>query len=262
MDRVTAPPAVRGLVRPGGPRRPRARGRAVRAIGVLGDREARPTSRRRSVRDRRAQGVLAARTRGAGRAGCIASPCAPRSPRHAAAATAARRRACPRRRPGACGGAGPCGTSEPAHVGWADDHGMAARTGRCSTACRRASGAALTLRYVHDLPDDAIAWALAAAAPAPCAPLLSRGREALRSLQPGRSPHDPDRRRAPRRARAPARRRADRRRGGGPCSRPPTARPPRRSWRLAAAVATATALVGSRPWPRFPTPSGARRRCR
>ena len=39
--------------------------------------------------------------------------------------------------------------------------------------------AALTLRYVHDLPDDAIARALGCR-PATVRSLLSRGREALR----------------------------------------------------------------------------------
>jgi RNA polymerase sigma-70 factor (ECF subfamily) len=43
--------------------------------------------------------------------------------------------------------------------------------------------AALTLRYVHDLPDDAIARALRCR-PGTVRSLLSRGREALRSLNP------------------------------------------------------------------------------
>jgi len=43
--------------------------------------------------------------------------------------------------------------------------------------------AALTLRYVHDLPDDAIARALRCR-PGTVRSLLSRGREALRSLDP------------------------------------------------------------------------------
>jgi RNA polymerase sigma-70 factor (ECF subfamily) len=47
--------------------------------------------------------------------------------------------------------------------------------------------AALTLRYVHDLPDDAIARALRCR-PGIVRSLLSRGREALRSLDPETSP--------------------------------------------------------------------------
>jgi RNA polymerase sigma factor (sigma-70 family) len=61
----------------------------------------------------------------------------------------------------------------------AEEHGTAAHALALLAPLPPRQRAALTLRYVHDLPDDAIARALGCR-PATVRSLLSRGREALR----------------------------------------------------------------------------------
>jgi RNA polymerase sigma factor (sigma-70 family) len=185
MDRVTAPPAVRVSSDPAAlAARALVVARSV-ALGVLGDREAAADIAQEvavtAVRKASTLRDPAALDGWLHRIAVRAALAEARRGRHRRAAELAhvedRARA---------EGPGLAGTAEPVRFGWADDHGMAAALALLDGLPAR-QRAALTLRYVHDLPDDAIARALRCR-PGTVRSLLSRGREALRSLDPEISP--------------------------------------------------------------------------